>query len=111
MSRRVSHDAFVEVETNRYPVPFGWCRAEVCVELTPTEVRIVHETELIVYERELERHREIRWPGLPRAVPPEADGGTPSEAPRFDPAWLARAGQVEVRPLDAYAALASEVSS
>jgi len=111
MNRRVSHDAFVEVETNRYPVPFGWCRAEVCVELTPSEVRLVHETELIVYERELERHREIRWPGLPRAVPPEADGVTPSEAPRFDPAWLARAGQVEVRPLDAYAALASEVSS
>ncbi len=111
MNRRVSHDAFVEVETNRYPVPFGWCRAEVCVELTPSEVRIIHETESIVYERELERHREIRWRGLPRAVPPKADGVTPSEAPRFDPAWLARAGQVEVRPLDAYAALASEVSS
>ena len=111
MSRRVSHDAFVEVETNRYPVPFGWCRAEVSVELTTTEVRIVHETELIVYERELERHREIRWRGLPRAIPPEADGVTPSDPPRFDPAWLARAGQVQVRPLDAYAALTSEVSS
>ena len=111
MSRRVSHDAFVEVETNRYPVPFSWCRAEVCVELTPTEVRIIHETELIVYERELERHHEIRWQGLPRALPPEADGGTPVDPPRFDPAWLARAGQVEVRSLDAYAALASEVSS
>jgi transposase len=111
MSRRVSHDAFVEVETNRYPVPFVWCRAEVCVELTPTEVRIIQENELIVYERELERHRELRWQGLPRAVPPEAAGGTPADPPRFDPAWLARAGQVEVRPLDAYAALASEVSS
>lgn len=111
MNRRVSHDAFVEVETNRYPVPFGWCRAEVCVELTPTEVRIVHEAEPIVYERELERHREIRWQGLPRAVPPGAVGGTAADPPRFDPAWLARTGQVAVRPLDAYAALASEVSS
>lgn len=111
ISRRVSHDAFVEVETNRYPVPFGWCRAEVCVELTPTEVRILHEAELLVYERELARHREIRWPGEPRAVPREAAIGTPANPPRFDPAWLARAGQVEVRPLDAYAALASEVSS
>ena len=111
ISRRVSHDAFVEVETNRYPVPFGWCHAEVCVELTPTEVRIVHEAELIVYERVLERHRQIRWQGAPRAVPPAAAGVTSADPPRFDPAWLARAGQVAVRPLDAYAALASEVSS
>lgn len=110
-SRRVSHDAFVEVETNRYPVPFGWCRAEVMVELTPTQVRIVHEAEPLVYERELERHREIRWQGAPRAIPPETAGGTPADPPRFDPAWLARAGQVAVRSLDAYAALASEVSS
>jgi hypothetical protein len=111
MSRRVSHDAFVEVETNRYPVPFGWCRAEVCVELTPTEVRIVHDAEPLVYERELERHREIRWQGAPRAVPRDAALGAPADPPRFDPAWLARAGQVAVRPLDAYAALAGEVLS
>ena len=38
--RRVSRDAFVEVETNRYPVPFAWCRAEVVVDLSATEVRI-----------------------------------------------------------------------
>jgi hypothetical protein len=111
ISRRVSHDAFVEVETNRYPVPFGWCRAEVCVELAPTEVRIVYETELIVYERESERHRVIRWQGVPRVVPRGAAIETPADPPRFDPTWLARAGQVAVRPLDAYAALASEVSS
>ena len=109
MNRRVSHDAFVEVETNRYPVPFSWCGAEVSVELTPTEVRVAHEAEPIVYERELQRHREIRWQGLPRAVPPGATSGTPPDPPRFDPAWLARAGQVAVRPLDAYAALSGEV--
>lgn len=111
ISRRVSHDAFVEVETNRYPVPFGWSRAEVCVELTPTEVRILHEGEPIVYEREFEHHREIRWQGAPRVMPRDSAGATPADPPRFDPAWLARAGQVAVRPLDAYAALANEVSS
>jgi transposase len=111
ISRRVSHDAFVEVETNRYPVPFGWCRAEVMIELTPTEVRIVHEDEQIVYEREFERQHEIRWQGAPRVVPPDAAISTPADPPRFDPTWLARAGQVQVRPLDAYAALDSEVSS
>jgi transposase len=108
ISRRVSHDAFVEVETNRYPVPFAWCRAQVCVELTPTEVRIVHEAESIVYERELEHQRVIRWRGEPRLLPRQAASDTPAEAPRFDPAWLARVGQVAARPLDAYAALVTE---
>ena len=111
ISRRVSHDAFVEVETNRYPVPFAWCRAEVSVELTPTEVRIVHEAESIVYERESERQRVIRWSGEPRALPRQAASDAPAEAPRFDPAWLARVGQVAARPLDAYAALVTEVMS
>jgi transposase len=111
ISRRVSHDAFVEVETNRYPVPFAWCRAEVSVELTPTEVRIVHEAESIVYERELEHQRVIRWSGEPRLLPRQAASDAPAEAPRFDPAWLARVGQVAARPLDAYAALVTEVMS
>jgi len=111
ISRRVSHDAFVEVETNRYPVAFAWCRAEVSVELTPNEVRIVHEAESIVYERELEHQRVIRWRGEPRLLPRQAAGDTPAEPPRFDPAWLARVGQVAARPLDAYAALITEVMS
>jgi hypothetical protein len=101
----------VEVETNRYPVPFAWCRAQVCVELTPTEVRIVHEAESIVYERELEHQRVIRWSGEPRALPRQSASDAPAEAPRFDPAWLARVGQVAARPLDAYAALVTEVMS
>jgi hypothetical protein len=29
ISRRVSHDGFVEVETNHYPVPYGWCRTPI----------------------------------------------------------------------------------
>jgi hypothetical protein len=101
----------VEVETNRYPVPFAWCRAQVSVELTPTEVRIVHDPESIVYERELEHQRVIRWRGEPRLLPRQAASDTPAEAPRFDPAWLARVGQVAARPLDAYAALVTEVMS
>jgi transposase len=110
-SRRVSRDAFVEVETNRYPVPFGWCQAHVSVELTPSEVRVVHEDEpLLVYEREpAGRHRVIRWQGVPRTMPPHVAVDSPADPPRFDPSWLARVGQVAARPLDAYAALAGEV--
>jgi hypothetical protein len=65
----------------------------------------------MVYERESERHRVIRWSGEPRAMPRQAASDTPADPPRFDPAWLARVGQVAARPLDAYAALATEVLS
>ena len=111
-TRRVSRDAFVEVETNRYPVPFAWCRAEVLVELFATEVRIVHQEEPpLAYEREPERHRVIHWRGAPRTMPRQTAGQSPTDAPRFDPAWLARVGEVTARPLDAYAALVVEVSA
>jgi transposase len=111
-NRRVSRDAFVEVETNRYPVPFGWCQAQVSVELTSSEVRVVHEDEPpLVYEREPDRHRVIRWQGVPRTMPPHAATDSLADPPRFDPSWLARVGQVAARPLDAYAALAGEVLS
>lgn len=112
VSRRVSHDAFVEVETNRYPVPFAWCRAEVEVELTPDQVRIVHEDEPpLFYERDARRHRVMRWQGAPRSNAPHTSNGAPADPPRFDPAWLARVGEVAARPLDAYAALGAEVTS
>lgn len=104
--RRVSRDAFVEVETNRYPVPFAWCRAEVMVDLSATEVRIVHDGEPpLTYGRTGERHQVIRWQGVPRVMPGHAAGGLPEDPPRFDPMWLARVGEVSARPLDAYAAL------
>ena len=112
MSRRVSRDGFVEVETNRYPVPFSWCQAQVEVELTTNEIRLAHEGEPpMVYEREPDRHRVIRWQGTPRVMPRHGASDNPADPPRFDPSWLARVGQVATRPLDAYAALTSEVLS
>lgn len=111
-SRRVSRDAFVEVETNRYPVPYDWCQAQVSVEMTPSEIRVGHQNNPpLLYERELGRHRVIGWQGVPRVLPAHVAGDKPADPPRFDPTWLARVGQVATRPLDAYAALASEVLS
>jgi transposase len=109
VQRRVSSDAFVEVETNRYPVPYEWCRGEVEVKLTETEVRITHEGEPLVYERENGRHRAVCWQGPRRSLPRHVLPGPPAEPPRFDPMWLASVGQVSTRPLEAYAALAEEV--
>jgi transposase len=110
LSRRVSSDAFVEVETNRYPVPYEWCRGVVEIELTEMHVRIVHQGEPLVYDRQSQRHRVVRWNGAPRCLPRHVRPDLPAEPPRFDPVWLASVGQVSTRPLAAYAALAEEVA-
>lgn len=105
--RRVAVDGYVEVETNRYPVPYEWCRAEVEVELSESEVRIVHEGRLVEYERETDKHRVVHWSGPARSLPRGAK--TPPAAadpPRYDPAWLATVGDVAVRALEAYAEVA-----
>jgi transposase len=108
--RRVSFDGFVEVETNRYPVPYEWCRAEVEVQLSETEVRIVYETASVVYARHAGKHRVIGWNGEPRSLHRiVSPARTPSEPPQYDPAWLAAVGRVSPRSLDAYAAAVEEV--
>lgn len=108
--RRVSSDGFVEVETNRYPVPYEWCRGQAEVQLGESELRIVYEGESVVYDRASEKHRIVRWNGPPRellrGVRPAA---TPADPPQFDPVWLESFGSVTSRPLDAYAAAAEEV--
>jgi len=108
--RRVGFDGYVEVDTNRYPVSYEWCRAEVEVQLTETDVRIVHEDESVVYERHTGRHRVIGWNGEARSVErPAKRTGAPSAPPQHDPSWLVTIGSVDSRPLDAYAAIVEEV--
>jgi transposase len=107
--RKVSRDGFVEVDTNRYPVDYAWCAAEVEVQRSVTEVRIVHEGESIVHDRSAERHRVLAWDGPPRELRRGVRASLPDEPPRYDPAWLATIGSVSVRGLDAYAAVAEEV--
>jgi transposase len=109
--RLVGFDGYVEVETNRYPVPYEWCRAEVEVQLSEAEVRIVYETASVVYARHAGKHRVIGWNGetrsLKRTVRPAR---TPSEPPQYDPTWLAALGSVSPRGLEAYAAAVEEVT-
>jgi Mu transposase, C-terminal domain/Integrase core domain len=109
--RQVASDGFVTIETNRYPVPYEWCRAEVEVQLSEGEVRIVHESQSIEYERISGKHRVVAWAGAARRL--ERGDGRASESvdpPRYDPAWLASIGSVDSRGLDAYAAAAEEVA-
>lgn len=66
--RQVATDGYVTIETNRYPVPYEWCRAEVEVQLSETEVRIVHGEQAIGYERIGGKHRVVHWTGAPRRL-------------------------------------------
>lgn len=101
--RRVATDGFVEVETNRYPVPYDWCRAEVEVQLGETEVRIVYDAASVNYERETGKYQVVRSTDPTRSLPRMArQVAVPGDPPQYDPAWLASVGSVTARSLEAY---------
>jgi transposase len=107
--RVVTRDTYVVVETNRYPVPVAWVGQQVEVRLRAEEVIITHGVEgAINYPRLAGKHGVARWRGEPRTwarLELETGGGPP----RFDPAYYAAIGEVELRPLESYAALCGEV--
>ena len=107
-SRVVPRDAYVAVETNRYPVPVEWVGRTVTVHLRLEQVAIHLEgAEPVCHARLSGKHQVARWSGPPRHWPrstsPSPAGWGP---PRFDPAFLGQLGQVEVRALGSYEALA-----
>lgn len=111
LRRQVATDGYVAIETNRYPVPYEWSRAEVEVQLSETEVRVVHGEQAIEYERVIGKYRVVHWTGAPRRLERSAGGeSVPSDPPQYDPTWLASIGSVSARTLDAYAAAAEEVA-
>jgi len=93
ISRRVSHDAFVELRPTRYPRALQLCRASLC-RADSDRVRIVLRRKRSCMSRELERHREIHWQGAPRAVPPDAAGATRPirRTGSIRPGWPGRSG-------------------
>ena len=107
-SRRVTREGHVMVETNRYPVDYGWVGREVVVEISAGAIVIALDGSTpIRYEPIAERHRVARWSGPPRSFTESA--GVTDGPPRFDPAWLHQVGEVEIRSLAQYAAVAQEV--
>lgn len=109
--RQVATDGYVTIETNRYPVPYEWCRAEVEVQLSETEVRVVHGEQAVEYERMSGKYRVVHWAGAPRRLERSVGRESgPDDPPQYDPTWLASIGEVSVRALDAYAALVEEVA-
>ena len=97
----VPRDGLVAVEANRYPVPLSWAGHRVRVHLLAEEILFGREgEEMVRHGRLTGKHQVARWNGPPRSWPAAK---APAEGPpRFDPAYLGTAGDVEVRPLGWY---------
>jgi len=100
--RRVPRDAYVAVETNRYPVPFEWVGRDVTVQVLSGEVVIRRDgEEPIGYARIEGRFQLARWAGSPRSIGKGLGRGV-TDPPRFDPVFAGGQGDVEVRSLSCY---------
>jgi transposase len=100
-SRVVPRDGLVAVEANRYPVPLSWAGHTVRVHLLTEEIVLGRDGEdLVRHGRLLGKHQVAPWNGLPRSA--SAARVAAEGPPRFDPTYLARAGDVEVRGMDQY---------
>jgi transposase len=108
-SRVVPRDGYVAVEANRYPVPLGWAGSKVEVHVQSEAIWIGRPgSDPVRHCRLWGKHQVARWEGPPRCSPARSSppiGGPP----RFDPAYVACVGQVDVRPLSSYAGLIEEV--
>jgi len=110
-TRIVPSDAYVSVDTNRYPVPFEWVGREVSVHILATQVVIGSDgcPESPVRHPRLEgRHQVLRHTGTIRAI--QQRGRRSLGPPRLDPVCLMELGEVLPRPLSAYEELAVEVA-
>jgi transposase len=100
-SRIVPRDGLVAVEANRYPVPLSWAGHTVRVHLLAEEIVLGRDgEEMVRHGRLVGKHQVARWNGPPRSLP--AATVAAAGPPRFDPIYLARAGEVEMRPLEWY---------
>ena len=100
--RRVPRDAYVAVETNRYPVPFTWAGRDVTVRLLGEQI-VLHldGAQPVTHDRLPGKHCVARWNGPPRPLP-KSPRGEVQQPPRLDPAYVQGLGDVEIRELARY---------
>ena len=75
--RRVAHDAFVDVETVRYSVPYALVREHVDVAVGDDTVRVFHGTTLVATHRRVrEPYARVLEPAhvAPEGTAPQGDG-------------------------------------
>src|SRR5206468_4079623 len=100
--RRVPRDAYVAIETNRYPVPYTWAGRDVTVRLLGGEI-VLHlgGGQPVMHERVDGKHCVARLKGPPPPVPKSPEGEV-VHPPRLDPAYVQSLGDVEIRELSRY---------
>jgi transposase len=108
-TRQVPRDGYVAVDANRYPVPLEWAGAAVEVRILAEEIWMHRPgVDPVRHARLTGKHQVAHWHGPARQVPRrplELAAGPP----RFDPAYVERIGEVEIRPLGNYEVLVEEV--
>jgi transposase len=112
-TRQLARDGYVAVDSNRYPVPLDWVEAVKIVEVRILADEIwVHRpgVDPVHHARLAGKHQVARWNGDVRQVPrrPSEPAAGP---PRFDPAYVERIGEVDIRPLGCYEGLVEEARS
>ena len=112
-TRQLSRDGHVAVDANLYPVPLDWVEAVDVVEVRILAEEIwIHRpgVDPVHHARLAGKNQVARWHGPARQVPRRASqpGAGP---PRFDPAYVERIGEVEIRPLGRYEGLLEEARS
>lgn len=109
-SRVVPRDGYVAIDANRYPVPLEWAGRTVEVRVLAEVVTLGSgDAPPIRHARLSGKHQVARWVGTPRQVP-RANQTRQDGPPRFDPAYLGLAAEVDIRPLAQYERL-TEVAS
>jgi len=102
----VPKDAYVVVETNRYPVPFEWVGSEVEVQVLAERVEMRAGTgEPVSYGRLAGKRQVAPWAGPARHLP-KREAAYSGGPPRFDPVYAVQISEVEIRPLAQYAEVA-----
>jgi transposase len=108
--RMVPPDAYVTVETNRYPAPVEWVGQQIEVRILPSQIILNRSgADPVVHSRLTGKHAVARWNGAARSWSRPA-AALSIGPPRFDPATRGDYGEVQLRPLACYEALIEEVA-
>lgn len=103
--RQVPADALVSIAAGRYSVPVRYVGETVRVHETSTHYELFHGAERIAAHEKAGRFAVVMAPGHYAGLLRVDPRGAPAAPPQWDPAYHAL-GEVAVRDLAAYAALA-----
>ena len=106
--RIVAQDALVAIDAGRYSVPARHVGETVAVHETATHFEIFRDGERIARHQKAGRHAVVMEPAHYAGLLRPGRAAEPSTPPRWDPQYLQLGGEVVVRDLAVYEALAAQ---